>query len=267
MEPKVIVVTNRKGGVGKTTVATHLGAALALGGQRVGMVDTDPQGHCSAYFSMNKEAGLYNVYSADASILNVVREVPIERFAPPDTSPAPLYLLPGNKQTSAIPVTDGYDAFRFREIVEEMADVYQLEWIVVDTGPTANIFDSAVFFAATHFLYVTESARLSFDGVQSSMAELESINARHSRFRTWEAKIAGIIPNKSRLNTNIQRTRTGDLVNHYHNLVWDPIPLATVWQEACEYGMSIFAFAPDSKEARIAWRMTHRLVETCHANS
>ena len=266
MQPKVIVVTNRKGGVGKTTVATHLGAALALGGQRVGMIDTDPQGHCSAYFNMSKEAGLYNVYAGDVPIVNVVREVPKDRFAPAESNPSPLYLLPGNKQTSAIPVTDGYDAFRFREIVEEMAEVYQLDWIIVDTGPTANIFDSAVFFAATHFLYVTESARLSFDGLQSSMAELESINTRHSRFRTWNAEIVGIIPNKSRLNTNIQRSRTGDLVNHYRNIVWEPIPLATLWQEACEYGMTVFAFAPESREARIAWRMAERLMEKCHAN-
>lgn len=58
-DPYVIAVTQRKGGDGKTTIATHVAAGLALKGARVCLIDTDPQGDAARLFGLTPEDGLY----------------------------------------------------------------------------------------------------------------------------------------------------------------------------------------------------------------
>ena len=57
-----IAIINQKGGVGKTTTAVNLSAALAAKGMRVGLIDLDPQAHASLHLGMGQHRGLANVY-------------------------------------------------------------------------------------------------------------------------------------------------------------------------------------------------------------
>jgi chromosome partitioning protein len=269
MTAKVIVVTNRKGGVGKTTVAVHLAAGLAIAGKRVALIDTDAQGHCAVYFDMPKEDGLFKLFAGDAAVSAVVRLVPREAFVPEGTESAnvpDLYLLPGSRQTSSIATMDGYDATYFRQICDDMGDLLNLDYIVVDTGPTSNLFDGAVQFAANFMLYVTEASSLSFDGLNASMKELETAVARQNKYRMHKAQILAIVVNKWRGNTAIQRHQTEGLVKAFPERVVAPIPQATVWQEACDFKQTLFAFAPQSKEAAQAWRLVTQILKKVEAS-
>ena len=60
---KIITLLNEKGGVGKTTIATHIAAGLAIRGQRVVLVDADPQGHATIAFGLTKGTGLLRLNS------------------------------------------------------------------------------------------------------------------------------------------------------------------------------------------------------------
>jgi len=73
-------VTNRKGGVGKSTVCLHLAAGFASMGFRVGLVDTDGQGHCADSLNMPMEDGLYNALVKKQPITEIVREVPWSHY-------------------------------------------------------------------------------------------------------------------------------------------------------------------------------------------
>lgn len=260
MIPRV-VVANRKGGVGKTLWASTVAAGYALQGMRVALVDTDPQGHSSLAFGFKKRNGLFEVLANEGEFKDNVVAVPMERFAPPEWTVDPkLYLLPSAKLTAAIP-TQVPNNFALHEMLEELTEALRLDMIVLDTGPTASQFDGSVFFAATHFVYVTECSNLSMDGITESLRDLQQLSERDNKYRDWNAQVLAIIPNKAR-TTNTQRDNLVKIVKHFNEkhvegnkpgLVFRPIGLADVWQTSQEYGQSIFSFAPESKEAKLAW--------------
>ena len=96
----VVSLVNEKGGVGKTTLATHIAAGLAIRGQRVLIIDGDPQGHVASSYGLPKEAGLYNLLVRGASFEASTREVPAERYqAEGRAVNGALYMLPGNVET------------------------------------------------------------------------------------------------------------------------------------------------------------------------
>lgn len=254
----IIVTANRKGGVGKTTIAVHLAAALAHQGQRVCIVDTDPQGHVAPSLSLPKQDMLYALALGEPLQLQAVQ--PAQYAVPNVPDLGALYVLPGAKQTAAIPLLDDYSPFHFSELCHQLIEAADLDAIIVDTAPTHNLFDAAILFAATHMLYVTESAYLSLDGLNSSLSEFNSLSTRYAKYRGFETQLLGVVPNKTILRTRTQRDQLADLATHMDD-VWYPIPHAAVWQEASSYGMTVFAYAPDSREAQLGHRLATQFQE------
>ncbi|NJK31913.1 MAG: AAA family ATPase [Deltaproteobacteria bacterium] len=77
-------MTNRKGGVGKSTISTHLAAGMAARGWNVAIVDTDSQGHASLMLGMDEENGLFRLMIDKAPFEEVLRFVPPEHYSPMD---------------------------------------------------------------------------------------------------------------------------------------------------------------------------------------
>lgn len=258
---KVIVVTNRKGGVGKTTMAVHLGAGLALLGYRVGLVDTDAQGHVAIALGMKKENALYHLLcDADSTLDQYIRIPDPARITPPDwNKPLNLLVIPSDRWTVNIP-RDNENPFAFRLMLEALAEMNNLDFIVVDTGPTASQFDGSVNFAANYFLYVTELAYMSLDGLNESVQTLQKLNKETGRFRDYEAQILGVIPNKARYNLRVQRRKSQSLNKQFAGLIFDPVFQGVAWEEAADYGQTVFSYSPDSKEAQRAMRLVEEVV-------
>lgn len=251
---KTIIVTNRKGGVGKTTVATHLAAGLAMMGLKVALVDSDSQGHVASAFGLPKSNGLYQIM-IDAALFNdVMRQVPPEKYTVPGWDlNSKLYLLPGDKATSFIAAQQS-SAMRFRRMVREMADLLELDYVVVDTGPSNSMFDGSIYFAADYMLYVTECAALSFDGLHEAFSELRELNLDNKDFRQDDVEVLGVLPNKARFSTNNHRDNIALLAEHFgRDKIWNPVTLRTDWERAMEYGQSVFSYAPYGNEFRDGW--------------
>ena len=86
---KVITVSNRKGGVGKTTTAVNLGHGLALKGKPVLLVDVDPQGHIAPALGLEQEPGLFDLLVGSRSLRETVRRAREN-----------LWIVPGNQRTA-----------------------------------------------------------------------------------------------------------------------------------------------------------------------
>lgn len=101
---KVITLLNEKGGVGKTTLATHLAMGMAARGAKVLLVDGDPQGHATIRCGVKKSPGLYELLVRDAQWREVVVNVAPEKFGiPGEVLPAGrLWVLPSNVETRNI---------------------------------------------------------------------------------------------------------------------------------------------------------------------
>ena len=86
---KIITISNRKGGTGKTTTCVTLGHGLALKGKQILPVDVDPQGHVSLALGLEQSPGLFDLLVAGTSLRNVTRQ-----------ARSNLWLVPGNPRTS-----------------------------------------------------------------------------------------------------------------------------------------------------------------------
>src|SRR3954466_5276087 len=102
---KVTTLLNEKGGVGKSTLATHIAAGLSIKGLRVLLIDADAQGHAGLSLGMAKAPGLYDLLARDAEWDQVLRVPSEANFAiPGERVTGELWLLPSNVETRVIPM-------------------------------------------------------------------------------------------------------------------------------------------------------------------
>lgn len=259
----VMAVTNRKGGVGKSTIATHLAAGLATLGHRVCIVDTDSQGHASLMLGMPDENGLYNVMIDKQPLDQAVRLVPPENYSTPDQpSQGELFLLPSSDRTFQIPERlEPDEAFLFLGIMDQLGEWLGLDYIVIDTNPTLSLLDGAIWMAVDGYLYVTECSRLSFDGVQKALEQLQRFGAQRKKYLHRESRVIGIVPNKMRPDTNLHRYNISKLAEYYPGMVWPPLRMRIAWEEATNNQELIYTYAPTGDEASSAWEIVQRTVK------
>lgn len=263
----VCAVINRKGGTGKSTMSTNIAAELALRGYNVGIVDVDSQGNVALYYGMQAEDGLFKaligVQQGDDSFQRVplsdlVRVVPMDSFIAPDVNteneptgeeamPGSLVILPSSINTYRIPYfLDDPDAFS--EMVDEMIELYDLDFVFVDTAPTMSMFDGAVYAAANGFLYVTEPEVGSLQGLQDSFTQVERLNRRRIKRGQPACQVIGIIPNKTRsLREHVDNLDS--IKEAFPNLYFPQVRLLKNYPASNKYGMTVRAYAPRSADA------------------
>lgn len=258
---RTIAVTNEKGGVGKSTMAAHIAAGLSLRGRTVLLIDTDPQGHLARLFGMDAEDGLYRLIVEKAGWGDVVREVPEAAYRPASLADRQagggLYLLPGSTRTAAIASLE-QNPWVLTDRLDELAEALpEFELVVMDTAPTASMFDASIYLATDAFIYVTVCEALSFDGINKSLAKIE----RFGRRGTSSQRLIGILPNLIRARTENHRMNLKNLAEAFGDLVWKPVAQRTVWTEASNYGQLVFAYAPESGVAADAWEVVDQAEE------
>lgn len=256
---KTITLINEKGGVGKTTLATHLAAGLAIRGYRVVLADADAQGHATVSLGLKKDPGLYDLLVRGAPFREVLRPVSPDRFAMPGLPcKGQLYVVPSNVETRSIPIQIS-DAFavsdRFREL-ENLVDV-----VVFDTSPTPSLLHGSIYLASDALIYPTKCEYLSFDGLMHSFEHREQIQPTRERWGLKNLDVMGIIPVMYRASTLVHQENLNRLKARYGNLVWPEVAMRTSWAEASTVGQLVYRFAPESGAARDAWNIVDR-VET-----
>lgn len=260
---KVITLLNEKGGVGKTTLAVHMAMGLAARGAKVLLVDGDPQGHATIRCGMRKSAGLYDLLVRDAEWKHVVVQVKPEKFGMPgEVLPTGrVWLLPSNVETRNIA-----NSISEASLLAERLDDWQssIDVTVIDSSPTPSLLHG-VFYTATDFVvYPTQLAFSSFDGlVESIKHRMEADKSRASRWALPSIEVLGIVPTMYRSVTNEQADNLSELRKQFGELVWQPIPQATIWQEAESRAQPVYQINPGSDAAGHVWEMCDRVQEVC----
>lgn len=253
---RTIAVANRKGGVGKSTISVHIAAGLATKGHNVLLVDSDPQGHAGYSVGLSPSPGLFDLMVEKKSFQEVLKPIPPGRFSVPDNpSVGRLFLLPSDEKTTVVPLLEK-SPFAFYDRLQELKSMFH--YIIIDTAPTATMFDGSVYMAAGAFLYVTECEALSFDGLNQGLQQIRDFSEPRASRNLPQNHLLGILPNRFRRGTD----------NHEHNLkvvkeafgaaVWDPLPLRTMISEATNFRQTLYAYAPSSREANMMWKLTNR---------
>lgn len=256
---KVLTLINEKGGVGKTTLATHLAAGLAIRGYKVVLADADAQGHATVTMGLSKGPGMYDLLVRGSTFREVLQAVNSDIYAVPGYPvKGQLYVVPSNVETRSIPIQIS-DAFavadRFREL-ESLVDV-----VVFDTAPTPSLLHGSIYLATDAIIYPTKLELLSFDGLRESFEHRDMIQPTRERWGLRSIEVMGIVPTMYRASTIVHQENLNKLKARYGELVWPEISMRTLWAEASTVGQLVYAFAPESGAARDAWKIVDQ-VET-----
>lgn len=256
---RVITLLNEKGGVGKTTVATHIAAGLAIKGHRVLLVDADPQGHATVMFGLAKEPGLYDLLVRNVAYQKVLKPISPELYEIPGTPVAGrLYLLPSNVETRNIANSiNNIMIFRDRFAPLENA----VDMVIVDTSPTPSMLHGSIALATDAIIIPTLCEMLAFDGVRESLLHRDSFVNKKQELGLGGVGLMGIVPTRYKQQTLEHSEMLEQLVQAFGDTVWEPLQDRIIWSEAARAYRPTFSYAPGSRAADDAWKLVERVEE------
>lgn len=261
---KTIAVTNRKGGVGKSTLTVHLAAGLAERGKSVLVVDCDPQGQCATLLGQPKQDALFHLLVDPLPGSTIYEPIPSHHWTLDREPAGALMLLPSDKKTAFIPFHVD-DRLVLTQTLNWIQDKYlKVDVILLDTPPSANVFDAAIYAAADGMIFVTEATTLALDGLNEGIRDFDGFNAQRAEDGIAPLELLGIIPNKLTVSTGIQRRNLNRLAG-LQDYLWSPVRKRAVWEEAAALGVTVFAHRPDSDAAQDARAVVDQLERTLAA--
>lgn len=255
---KVITLLNEKGGVGKTTLAVHIAAGLAIRGARVVIVDADPQGNATMAVNVPKRGILYELVHPerllpwDRALVRVD-----EAVYTPEPIDGTLYIVPGNVETRNI-ATSIDDVTLLKKRLMELDEM--VDYIIIDTSPTPSLLHSSIYIASDYIVLPTECESYSMKGGLIETAR-RAANVRQLGEQQGLniSNIIGIVPNKFRRNTLTHEESLKVLYEEYGDLVWDPIKLRIVYAEAAMMEQLVYVYAPESAAAKDMFKLSLRV--------
>jgi chromosome partitioning protein len=256
---KCITVLAEKGGVGKTTISTHIAAGLCLSGYNVMLLDADPQGHAGTALGFEKRPALYDLLVRDTtSWKDVVQTVDPQIYTPAEfTGQLGFFgVVVGNEETMTISMHIKNTKLRRR-----LAQI-QMDYVIVDTNPSPSMLQEAIAVASDYVIIPTQLEPLSVrNSVSDTMGHIDPIREAAADNGLDIAKILGIIPNQKQGNVSIHTAFEEYLYNTYGELVWPAIPRASVIPESQLKGQLLYASAPRHKVTVAFWSIVQRIIQ------
>jgi chromosome partitioning protein len=236
----IISITNQKGGVGKTTTAINLAAALAQKGHKTLLIDLDPQGNSTMSYLDRKtvEKSMFDVLTdPEVKLKDVLRPSGLPNL---DIAPARISLA--KIESKLLGEIDGH--FRLREKLDGVRRKYDA--VLIDTPPTLGMITVNAMVASTHVLIPIQSSFFALEGTDDLLETIDKIKARPNP----SLRILGVV-----ITLHDKRTVIGkDVYDQIRGVFGDKIFKTTIsksvrLEESPAHQESIFTFAPRSSGA------------------
>lgn len=203
-----IAVANQKGGVGKTTTAVNLATALAACGQRVLLVDFDPQGNASTALGVgrdDREPSSYTILMEPDRVQEAIRETEIPGLG----------ILPANQELAGAEVElvgAENPAGRLKEALNQLKE---LDYIFIDCPPSLSLLTLNALVAADSVLVPLQAEFLAMEGLQQLMGTVEQVRKRQNRTLDYAGVVLTMVDRRNNLSKEVEdsvRAALGDRV-------------------------------------------------------
>jgi chromosome partitioning protein len=239
---KIVAIANQKGGVGKTTTAVNLGCALAQAGQRILLVDLDPQGNATSSFGLQELAGesLYEPLLGDASVVDKVLPTRVDG----------MFIVPADLDLAGAEIEIARMDHHLTRLAETLAPLRKdgtFDFVLLDCPPSLGILMTNALAAADELLTPIQCEFFALEGLVKIVRVVEQVRNSGANDRV---AIGGIVMTMFDRRTNLSAQVVAEVRSHFPDLVFDTvIPRTVRLSEAPSFGQSIFEYAAGSSGA------------------
>lgn len=241
--PKVIAIANQKGGVGKTTTAVNLGAALAELGQNVLVIDLDPQGNASTGLGIppeTRDTTIYDVLTGQVPVAGAIQE----------TGTPNLSLIPSTVDLSSADIdlvsNENRSSLLRRALADPDTGVARFDYILIDCPPSLSLLTVNAMVAADSVLMPLQSEFYALEGLSQLLLTIRQIRATANPDLRIEGIVLTMFDVRNNLSQQVEqdaRTNLGDLVFRTR------IPRNVRLSEAPSFAVPITLYDPQSRGA------------------
>ncbi len=242
---RVCAITNQKGGVGKTTTAVNLGAALASLDRHVLLIDIDPQANATSSLGIDKYAAnpsTYDVIVDDRPLDEVVRSTSQQSL---DLMPASPDLAGAEVELAAMMNREG----RLRHAIEGYRHAF--DTILIDCPPSLGLLTVNALTAADEVIVPVQCEYLALEGLSLLTRTIDLVRQHLNP----GLQLAGLVMTMHDARTNLAQQVVEEVRQHFPGKCFNTIiPRSIRLSEAPSYGETILAYAPNSTGA-VAYRL------------
>ncbi len=250
--PRILAITNQKGGVGKTTTAINLGSSLAARGKSILVVDLDPQGNASTGLGVTasqRALTTYDLLLEDAAVADVITKTDVEGL---DLAPATTDL----SSTDVELVDQGNRVFLLKEALNHAAAA-RYDYILIDCPPSLSLLTVNALVAAHAVLVPLQTEFFALEGLSQLMLTIRDVRETANPGLRIEGVVLTMFDQRNNLSRQVEedaRATLGELVLN------TMIPRNVRVSEAPSYAMPVTEYDPSSKGSQAYMELADELL-------
>ena len=253
MKNKIIAISNQKGGVGKTTTAINLSTALAASGEKVLLIDLDPQGNASTGLGIdyeNRQNSIYDVLSGNTSIEQSIKNTSIDN----------LFIIPSTVDLSGIEpeLADVSDrAFTLKKILES-EDINNFNYIFLDCPPALSLLTVMAMTAANSIIVPLQCEFFALEGLSQLIKTIDRVKQNLNPGLSIDGIVLTMFDGRNKLSSQV----ANDVRSHLKEQVYQTIiPRNVRVSEAPSFGMPALIYDQNASGSQAYLNLANEIIK------